>query len=61
MAQVRKSSRYVTLEEAAARLSVSTRTMRRILEAGEIQTFKAGRVLRLSEVDLEKYITSNTY
>ncbi len=46
----------LTLEGAAAALSVSPRTVRRLVDAGELAPIRIGRSLRLSAADLHVYI-----
>lgn len=46
----------LTLGGAAAALSVSPRTVRRLLEAGELTPIRIGRSLRVSTADLQVYI-----
>ena len=46
----------LTLEEAGARLSVSARTVRRLIDAGDLAPVRIGRAVRLSTADLSAYI-----
>ncbi len=43
-------------EEAAARISVSPRSIREWLRKGKIKGVKAGRLWRIRESDLEKFL-----
>lgn len=45
-----------TLVEAAQRLKVSVRTLRRLVLAGTVRGFQVGRQWRLQERDLQLYI-----
>ena len=51
--------RMLTTSEVADRLSVSERTVFRWLEQGHLKAFRAGRVLRISEVSLEVFLTAS--
>lgn len=46
----------LTLPEAAAHLAVSPRTLRRWVAAGLIPAFRQGGVVRLRELDLDRFI-----
>jgi excisionase family DNA binding protein len=43
--------RLLTVPEVAAGLRVSTKTVRRMVEKGEIQAVRIGRAIRISEAD----------
>lgn len=42
----------------AARLDVSTKTIRRAIKAGALRAYRLGRLVRVSEADLTAYLTS---
>jgi excisionase family DNA binding protein len=44
------------LEAVAERLSVSVKTVRRLVERGELVAHRIGRAVRVSEDDLRRYI-----
>ena len=46
----------LTLERAAEALSVSPRTVRRLIDAGHLAPVRIGRSVRLSAVDLHAYV-----
>jgi excisionase family DNA binding protein len=46
----------VTLSTAADVLAVSPRTIRRLLDAGELQRIRIGRSVRISAASLRRYI-----
>ena len=46
----------LTLERAAEALSVSPRTVRRLLDAGELAPVRIGRSLRVSAESLRRYV-----
>jgi len=49
---------YITIKEAAKRLSVSTKTITRRIADGTIQTVKLGKAIRISEDDLANALKS---
>ena len=46
----------LTIEDVADRLAVSTRTVRRLIEAGELAVHRIGRAVRIAEADLQSYL-----
>jgi excisionase family DNA binding protein len=50
------SGGLLTLDQAAERLAVSPRTLRRWISSGLIPAFRQGRVLRLRALDLDRFI-----
>jgi len=46
----------LTLDQAAEVLQVSTKTIRRWIDAGELVAHRIGRQLRISEADLQSFI-----
>jgi excisionase family DNA binding protein len=53
------SQRLLTIEEAAARLACSTRTLRRRIDDGSLPAFRDGGLVRVREHDLERYVAAN--
>jgi len=53
------SERLLTLGEAADRLDCSTRTLRRRIRDGSLPAFRDGGLVRLREVDLDRYVAAN--
>jgi excisionase family DNA binding protein len=51
------TSRLLTLEQAAEQLAVSTRTLRRWIASGAIPAFRHGRIVRVREIDLHRFIS----
>lgn len=47
---------WLTVEEAAARLRVAPRTMRKWAQTGVVSAWKAGRDWRISEEALQRFI-----
>lgn len=46
----------LTLEDAAQRLAISPRSVRRLIERGELTPIRIGRAVRLSADDLRAYV-----
>lgn len=46
---------YLTTGDAAARLGVSTPTVRKLLDSGELRGIRVGRVYRVARKSLEAY------
>ena len=53
------SERLLTIEEAAGQLGCSTRTLRRRIDDGSLPAFRDGRLVRMRDVDLERYVAAN--
>jgi excisionase family DNA binding protein len=45
------------VERIARRLNVSIRTVRRVIDRGELGCYRIGRLLRVSERQLQEYLT----
>jgi excisionase family DNA binding protein len=54
------TGRLLTLEEAAERLGCSVKTVRRRVAAGELPTFRSGRLIRVRDEDLRRYVAQRT-
>ncbi len=48
----RSRTRLLTLPEVAARMSVSIKTVRRLIERGNLRVHRIGRAIRVSEDEL---------
>lgn len=48
--------RLLSIDETALELHVSTKTVRRLIERGDLMAHRIGRCLRLSEADLRLYL-----
>ena len=46
----------LSVDETALELNVSTKTVRRLIERGDLPAHRIGRCLRLSENDLRLYL-----
>lgn len=51
-----RSPRLNTVKEIADALGVSTKTVRRLIDAGELHAIRVGRQLRISEEDDRTFI-----
>lgn len=45
--------------EAARYLGITTRTLYRLIDAGELPAFKFGRVIRLKQADVDSFIEAS--
>ncbi len=51
---------YLSVKQVSERIGVSTRTIFRRIEAGEIPIVRLGtRIIRINESDLDEYIEKN--
>ena len=48
--------RLLSVAAVAGRLQVSTKTVRRWVEAGKLRIHRLGRCVRISEADLQEFI-----
>jgi excisionase family DNA binding protein len=51
-------SRFVTVGEVAALLRVSTMTVYRLVQAGQLPAVRVGRSYRIREEDVDRYLGS---
>lgn len=49
---------WLSTADAADRLGINTRTLYRLIDAGEIAAYKFGRVIRVQGRDVEAFIES---
>ena len=49
---------WLSTKEAAARLGVTLRSLYRFIDEGDLAAYKFGRVIRLKEADVDRYIES---
>ena len=49
----------LTIDEVAERLKVSTKTVRRWIERGELRIYRLGGQIRVSEEDLLAFLNKN--
>jgi excisionase family DNA binding protein len=48
--------RFLTVSEAAARLQVSAKTIRRLIEHGDLPALRIGRLVRIPEENFERFL-----
>jgi excisionase family DNA binding protein len=48
--------RFLTVSEAAARLQVSAKTIRRLIERGDLPALRIGRLVRIPEESFERFL-----
>ena len=51
-------TQLLTLDEVAAVLRVSVRTVRRLVASGQLRVVKVGRLPRVTESELQAYLTA---
>lgn len=49
---------WLSTKDAAARLGVTTRTLYRFIDEGDLVAYRFGRVIRLQQTDVDNYIAS---
>ena len=49
---------WLSTAEASRRLGINTRTLYRLIDGGEINAYKFGRVIRLQATDVARFIES---
>ena len=57
MAPIPSSPAFLSVQDIAARFQVSTKTVRRLLNRGDIPVQRVGRQIRVSPDDLALYLT----
>ena len=50
--------RWLSTKEASSRLGVTLRSLYRFIDEGELHAYRFGRVIRLQESDLDRFIES---
>ncbi|MGH8988599.1 MAG: helix-turn-helix domain-containing protein [Acidimicrobiales bacterium] len=50
--------RWLSTKDASSRLGVTLRSLYRFIDAGELAAYKFGRVIRLKEEDVDRFIES---
>jgi excisionase family DNA binding protein len=56
VAQGLSKSRFLTVQEVASVMRVSTMTVYRLIKSGELSAVRVGRSFRVSEVDVDAYL-----
>lgn len=49
-------TRWLSTKDAAERLGITSRTLYRLIDEGQIDAYQMGRVLRIMEKDVEKFL-----
>lgn len=47
---------WLNTEEAARRLGITTRTLYRFIDKGDLAAYRFGRVFRLKQIDVDEFI-----
>jgi len=55
------SSPYHTVEQVAEHLAVCTKTVRRWIQSGDMQAYRFGNQIRISDDNLTEYINQSRY
>lgn len=55
---VKEKGRWMSTEEAAAELGITTRTLYRAVDDGRLTAYRFGRVIRFRPEDIETYMES---
>ena len=50
---------WLSTREAAARLGITTRTLYRMIDSGQLPAYKFGRVIRLKEHELDAFVEAS--
>ena len=58
MAQQLSKARFLTVQEVAGLLRVSSMTVYRLIKAGDLRAVRVGRSFRVSDVDVDTYLAS---
>lgn len=58
MAQGLSKSRFLTVQEVADVMRVSSMTVYRLIKSGELSAVRVGRSFRVSEVDVDRYLAA---
>lgn len=54
----REEITWLSTREAARQLGITTRTLYRLIDGGQIPAYKFGRVIRLQEAEVDTFIQS---
>lgn len=58
MAQSFATARFLTVQEVADLMRVSTMTVYRLIKSGELRAVRVGRSFRVRDVDVDAYLGS---
>lgn len=51
--------RWVSTRDAATKLGITTRTLYRLIDDGQLPAHKFGRVIRLKDTDIDRFIDAS--
>lgn len=54
------TGRLISVDEAATRMGISTRTVRRLVQQRKIQHLRFGRIIRLNVWDVDEFLSNAT-
>jgi excisionase family DNA binding protein len=54
----RDATRWLSTRTAADQLGITTRTLYRLIDSGQLPAYKFGRVIRLKEDEVEAFVES---
>ena len=52
----RQQARWLSTREAAGELGITTRTLYRLIDSGQVPAYKFGRVIRLKAEEVEAFV-----
>jgi len=55
----RPATELRTIPETAERFETSTRTIRRLIQSGALPVYRIGRLVRISEADIEDFLAKH--
>ena len=58
VANALSKARFLTVQEVAALMRVSSMTVYRLIKAGDLPAVRVGRSFRVSELDVDTYLAS---
>ena len=58
MAQSLRKARFLTVQEVADLMRVSSMTVYRLIKAGDLPAVRVGRSFRVADVDVDTYLAS---
>jgi excisionase family DNA binding protein len=57
VAQELSKSRFLTVQEVAALMRVSSMTVYRLIKAGDLPAVRVGRSFRVADTDVDRYLS----
>lgn len=56
-----RSDQLLTVKQVAERLAISEKTVRRLIDAGELPIIRFGRLIRITPADLDRFIAARRF